>query len=245
MRQINATLGILLAGFIASIPVDQLAIAGIVQQGVQHIHKRIDVLEENLSLGIHDPITCKAHTEQAEMHLLTILRLRALDPSKSRKNINDLLIRVTAGDLVAGEDTIINKVYYWTARLCASSSKTLESARQLRNSLNIANADMDLSIVDALIADGDGDREEALRLLRDRNEPDSRSVLFSMLAQSGGEQLALDWYVDHAQSDESQMFTSVGWKNWAVCMARVGKWEDAAQRLLRFAPKPRLFITQT
>ncbi len=126
------------------------------------------------------------------------------------------------------------KVRYWTARLCASDNVTLTLARQLRNELQPTDPDMDLSIVDALLAEADGDTANALRILRDHDTPDPRSALFSLLARSQGKRGALDWFERQDAHSDPQFFTAVGWRIWAVRMAKVGKWEEAAQRLLSF-----------
>ena len=56
--------------------------------------------------------------------------------------------------------------------------------------------------------------------------------MFSLLARSRGATEGIAWYAAHATPDDGDFFTAVGWRNWAVNMAKIGKWEEAALRLL-------------
>ena len=225
---IDVTVAILVAGYIASISADQRPLAGMLQEMFGSIHERFDHLLSN-------PITQQVHTDQAEKALSRIIMLRAFNPSRARQNIQELWRRVgDRGDLIAADPSTKNTVLYWTARLCAGDAETLVSARHLRDELQQTDPDRDLSIVDALLAEADGSPDEALRLLRDRNDPDSRTALFNVLIRSQDDHDALDWYAEQAGPDNDEFFTDNGWRIWALCMARVGRWDKAALRLLRF-----------
>ena len=203
--------------------------------GDVHITNNGGDTEEARPSAFPDPITQKAHTDQAEKALSQILILRAFDPQRARKNIQALRRRVShEGNLLAASTSTKNRVLYWTARLCADDPETRASARSLRDELRQTDPDRDLSIVDALLAEGDGNTNEALHLLRDSDDPDSRTALFALLIRSQDRRDALAWYAEQAALDDGQFFTAVGWKNWAICMAKVGQWKEAAQRLLSF-----------
>ena len=232
---IEVTVAILVAGYIASIPPDQRALAGMLQTMFGHFNERFDLLEETRLSILRDPIIQQAHTDQAEKALSQILILRAFDPQRARNNIQALRRRVShEGNLLAASTSTKNRVLYWTARLCADDPETRASARSLRDELRQTDPDRDLSIVDALLAEGDGNTNEALHLLRDSDDPDSRTALFALLIRSQDRRDALAWYAKQAALDDGQFFTAVGWKNWAICMAKVGQWKEAAQRLLSF-----------
>ena len=224
---IDVTVAILVAGYFAPIPSAQQPLVGMFQE----LTGRFDRLEMNRLSALTDPITRKVHTDCAKTELAKILRFRAFTPVRSRKDSQKLLDRVTDGDLIAADDATKTDVRYWTARLCAADVETLDLARQIRTDLGQGDPDKDMSVVDALIAAGDGRTDDALLLLRDRDDPDSRTVLFSVLVRSRGEREALDWYASHSESDGSAFFMPVGWRNWAVCMAKVGRWREAALRL--------------
>ena len=232
---IDVVVAVLVAGYIASVPSPQRPVVGLVQNLSGHIDKRFDHLEESLRQATTDPTTQRTHTEKTDQELQQILILRTLDPLRARQNIQELQGRVgDEGDLFAVSDSAKKGVLYWTARLYAGDAETLADARQLRNELRQTDPDMDLSIVEALLAEADGDENGALLLLRDHDDPDSRTVLFGVLVRSRGERAALAWYADETTPDDGQFFTDVGWRNWAVCMAKVGKWKEAAQRLHGF-----------
>ena len=234
---IDVTAAILVAGYIASIPADQRPFAGMFQEMFGHVNERFDRLEEAHLSVLSDPIIQQAHTDQAEKVLSQILILRAFDPQRARQNIQALQRHVGhEGDLLASSTSTKNTVLYWTARLCAGDTETRVAARHFRAELRQTDPDRDLSIVDALLAEGDGNTDEALRLLRDHRSPDSKTALFSILTRSRGEHAALDWYAEQATHGDNNFFTAVGWWNWAICMAKAGQWNEAAQRLLRFEP---------
>ena len=233
---IDVVVAILVAGYIASIGSDQSLIAGMVQQVSRQVSEISENLDEIRPSAFADPILQQAHTEKANQELDKILMLRAVDPLRARQNIQELWQHTgEEGDLSAASNSAKTKVLYWTSLLCAGDAEMIASAKQLRTELRQTDPDLDLSIVDALLAEAAGDANESLRLLRDHDDPDSRTALFGVLVRSRGERDALDWYADQTANGEyGQFFTAVGWKNWAVCMAQIGKWKEAAQRLLGF-----------
>ena len=234
---INVIVAILVAGYIASIPSDQRAVFSAVQNLSKQFHERFDHLEESFAPTVIDPITQEAHTERVDKELSKILIVRTFDPLRARRNIQELFQRVgEKGDLYAASSLHKKRVFYWTSRLCGSDSKMRDRARELRDRLRQIDPDMDLSILDALLAESGGDGNKALRLLRDNDDPDSRANLFGLLVRSQGEANALGWYFNQAAHSDSQFFTASGWKNWAVCIAKIGKWKEAAKRLRCFEP---------
>ena len=228
---IDVAVGILVAGYIASIPSDQRPVAGMIQELSGDLHQRFDQLQGARLAAPTDSVTQKAHTDHAEEELAKILLLRAFDPVRCRRHSQELFLRVCSGDLMAADEPIKTKVRYWTARLCATDAETLDFARQRRKEIGETDPEKDLSILDSLLAESDGDTDDALRLLRDSDDPDSRTVLFGLLTRLRGEGGALAWYADQAAPEDGAFFTAVGWRNWGVCMAKAGQWEEAALRI--------------
>ena len=176
---IDVVVAVLEAGYIASIPPNQRPIAGMVQRVSEQVGEISEQLREIHSSPRTGSITQPAHTEEADQELDKILRLRAFDPPRARRNIQELRVRVNdEGDLAAASNSIKSKILYWTARLCATDAETLDLAKQLRDGLRQTDTNLELSIVDALLAVGEDNEDEALRLLRDHQDPDSRSVFF-------------------------------------------------------------------
>ena len=230
---IEIVVAILVGGYIASIPSDQHPVVSMLQEFSGRFNERLDRWEQVNLPALKDPITQQAHTERAEQELSNILRLRVFDSVRSRK-IRDLLGRLHDGDLTAASTPVKTRVCYWTARLCASQTETASLAKQLRNDLQVGNPSMDLVVVDALIAesDDDDDIEKAFRLLRDREDSDSRSVFFGLLSRSKGEEAALSWFRQQVNHDDPQFFEPIGWVAWAICMARLKNWEEASKCLI-------------
>ena len=117
-----------------------------------------------------------------------------------------------------------------------SSSETIQLAERIRSELLQIVPEYDLSIIDALFAGAKGNDDLALRILRDRDDDESRTVMFGVLIRTQGESNALEWYLDHNSTDDANFFTAVGWKNWAVCMSKLGNWTKVSQQLLGLEP---------
>ena len=226
---IEVAVAIIVAGYIAAIPADQRPLAGMFQELSGQLQERFDRFERTKLLA--DPIIHEAHTDQTTQKLSEILMLRSIDPPGALRNIQELLNRVSVGDLQAADHSTKDKVRYWAVRLCASDTETLGFAKELRKRLPSDRDDMNLLLVDALIAELEGDKDLAIRLLRDHDDPDSRTALFGLLSRARGEEASLAWYADQSRKDDDQFFSDVGWKNWALNMARIGRWAEAAQRL--------------
>ena len=227
---INIVVAVLVAGYIASIPSELQPIAGMFQVLSRQLTEGVDRAEQARLSTLADPIVQRSHTERAEQELFQILSLRVFNSHRSRR-IQDLLKQLHDGDLVGASDPVKAKVRYWAARLCAIETETATLAKQLRDELQGSEPGMDLVILDALIAEADGDADQALRLVRDRDHPDARSVFFGLLSRSKGKDAALAWFEQQGNRDHPQFFEPVGWVSWAVCMAEVDKWEEASQRL--------------
>ena len=126
----------------------------------------------------------------------------------------------------------MNRLIYWTARLLAADPSALPYARELRTRLEHTSTQSPLAIIDALIAHSDGDNDLALSLLRDANDPDSRSSLLALLADTRSAQFAVDWSNEQNKHSDPKFLTAFGWTNWAICSAELELWEPAAKQLL-------------
>ena len=104
-------------------------------------------------------------------------------------------------------------------------------ARELRNELIDSAPGTDLTIIDALMAVTTGCSAEALRLARDHDSPDARTVIFGVLITTRGKQAALGWENHENSGGDRQFLSGPGWVNWAICSAKLGRWDRAAERL--------------
>ena len=230
---IEIVVAILVAGYVQAIPDNQRALAGVVQTGFLQTAKSVESLKEALSPRA-DPVARQAHTELASRELKRSITLRALDPEKSRSKVRDLHERIESGDLVATDDTLRAEVQYWLARLWAGDADTLDVAKELRARIKSTDPNRDLCVVDALIAEKSGDPDEAIRILRDRQDSDSRTTLFGVILRSRGSSTALALYKDRVDTAGADFFTAAGWRVWTCCMADTGKWQQAADQLTSF-----------
>jgi len=234
---IDVVTGILVAGFLCSIPANQRPLAGMLQQVHGSFYERLDNLDEKLVAALLEvdakrfPIV-QILTPHVEKELSEILSLRALDQAGARQRIQQLFKRVNEGDLSAVEDSVKYNVFQWTARLCATQKDTLSLAKDIRSLLAEIAPRTDLSIVDALLLEADGDGDAALRTLRDSEDRESRSVWFGLLVRVKGEEKALEWFDQREPQDYGAYFTSAGWVGWAIASANCERWESTAEVLL-------------
>ena len=229
---IDVVTAILVAGYIKAIPDDQRALAGMVQTGTAQTKAAVERLEQSLP-SLIDPITRLSHTETVTKELDRILLLRTLNPSKSRSGIQELARRIEGGDLAYVDDNAKHNVRNWMAKLCAGDAETLDVAKVSRERLMKDDSTRDFSIIDALIAESEGNPDGGIHILRDRDHPESRSVLFGILARSRGAAFALSTFADRMDGEDAEVFTAIGWRSWAGCMVEIGRWEEAAERLAR------------
>lgn len=237
MKATEAVVAILVAGYRAAIPPEQQPLAGMFQEMFGQLDERFDNLRaDNLanlrqSAAEYPLVANQVVTARAKKELRSILALRGFNADKARRSLRGLLPRVEDGDLSTAGLAIRQSVCHWTARMCAMHEETLPHAQVLRAELANADSGLDLSIVDALIAETEGDQDKALRLLRDCDDPDSRSVWLALVRRVKGADDALNWFDQQDGKDDSGFFTSAGWLNWAVLMAELEQWEEALLRL--------------
>ena len=162
-----------------------------------------------------------------------ICTLRVFNPAEAQENIQRLIQRIKNGDLSAAKPSVKTEILLWGARLCALDKQTLTLAQGFRDEIKQIDLDIDLSIVEALILEAEGNVDTALRILRECEDSDSRSILFSMLDRTKGERKALAWFDRQENKDDRDFFTGVGWLNLAISLAKAGRWEEAANRLVR------------
>lgn len=230
---IDVVVAILVAGYLQSIPHDQKALAGMLQILKATIDKHFDELKKELPRAKTDPITQQEHTKYAKWELSRILKLRMFDPLRSRQDIQKLVRRVLENDLCSTNDSQKTEILIWCARLHAQNTETLDLAKKIRDELEQTEPQTDLSIVNALILQTDGQIDKALQLIRDCDDPDSRAVMFSILVLSRGIQDALAWFDNQKGHDEASFFTDTGWANLVLNLAKAGRWDEAIEQLLK------------
>ena len=223
-------LDILIAGYIAAIPGNERPAAGMTQYGFQRIEAKLDDVTR---WPRSDPFVQRVHDKEAQNELSDILTQRMFDPGLATERIQALHRQTEdGGELAGATDALKNRVRYWTARFCARTTEGLAIAQRIRDGLPEGQTGESLLVVDAWIAATSGDGDKAMQLIRDADDPDCRTVFFSLLARLRGEEEALAWCMDVDPTDQPTHFTHVGWGNWGLHVAKAGRWEDAARGLL-------------
>ena len=222
-RAVETAVSILIAGFLASIRKEQRPVVGLIQAALQRLPTE------------PDPITRRIHSELAEAELESLLVRRSLPFLEPHKQALSLLSKVSTGELRAADPAIQSRIHYWAALLCAGQPDALDTAKRLRADLPSDSA-LNVAIVDARIAESDGENDRALQTLRDLDSIDGRSALFGALARICGHRKALSWFEKQHGRESKGFFTPTGWRNWAFAMVKEGRWKGAADRLAALAP---------
>ena len=229
---IDVAIAVLTAGYIASIPSEQRSLAGIFQAGHGEVVKQVTKLREQLDSTLPmAPLVRDALGDLATKELSTILELRMFDFNAATGRITALWRRVERGDLAMAPAGSKNLVRYWAARLLAANSDTLSEATALRQTLPDDYADASLLILDAIIKTSQNQEDTAIRLLRDVRDPEARSVMLGFMISTRGPEEAFAWCNNVDPDTNPTHFVDFGWRNWAVCLAQLSKWEEAADGL--------------
>lgn len=196
------------------------------QAVAQEFRARLDALSPGA-----DPVVRHAHTQRVTDLLDGIVKDRCLPALRSASRIRELLLDVEEGALGGANAKTKNAVRYWAARLLAEERGTVATARDLLAALPRPYLDFDVVIVEARIAETEGESDRALDLLSDPDSADRRASYLAALARIGGKDDALTWFDSTGDDHPSDFLTAPGWRSWAICMAEAGRWEEATTRL--------------
>jgi len=233
---IEVVLAVLTAGYLARIDVPLARVVGIMQASDQETRTAIrEVGERVCAIGIQlsqlgpDAHVVDVHSDLALRELSQIRKRRALAPEQVRLELRALIERITSGELcVDGKTRSI--VLYWAARLFAHQADQLAIARAYLAELHRIDAHADTRIIQALILEKEGHAEEAIRILRDVEDPDGRSTLFAVLFRTQGKETALGWFDGRADRDDPNCLTGFGWALVLPALAEAGRWDEALRR---------------
>lgn len=193
---------------------------------VEEFRARLDALSPGA-----DPVVEHEHTKRVTELLDGIVKERCLPALQAARRIRKLLSDVEEGTLCGADARTQNDVRYWAARLLAADRATVAAAREHLAALPRSYTEFDVVIVEARIAETEGDHDRALDLLSDPDSADRRSSYLAALARIGGKDDALTWFDSISDDHPPDFLTAPGWHTWAFCMAEVGRWEEATARL--------------
>jgi hypothetical protein len=197
----------------------------------RHMDAQFEAVHRRLEERGPDHYVVEAHSERAQRELCLLLKQRSLTPDRVRQTLMTLAQRVTDGELRYVEHAIRAQVQYWAARLHALQPATLPVARDYLTQLQHTDPGADTRIIEALILEAEENVDGALQMLRDLDTPDGRATFFTTLFRTRGTEVALSWFDDQLGRDNPGFLTGIGWSNVAICLANMGRWEEAAERL--------------
>lgn len=238
VEAIDSVVAILVAGYRASLKGPLAPVAGLIQAGVTEqreglgrVSQEISGISERLDKLGQDNLVVTAHTNQATRELGRILKRRGLFGDRVREEIRVLVQQIVEGDLRYADQGIRTKIFYWAARLHTADVQHIPSARSYLGTLRKLDPGYDTRIVDAYIMEREGDVDGALHLLRDINDPDGHSALWSVLSRTRGKEAALLWFEEQPGHEDAGFLTGIGWSNLAISLAEMGEWEKACNLL--------------
>jgi len=215
---IDKVVAAMVKGYNATIPRKQLPAVAMTQHAISVVTNGMP--NKLTQVKSSDPLLQITHTKRVESLLSTILAFRVLASSTAREQMLRLLQQIeSGGEFENTIEPLKNKVRYWAARLCAQNPDFVEKAKSIRSTLVDDHCDQSLIVIDAFIASNSGDRDRALLLVNGVEEPDARTVYFSLLCDRDGENDALFWCKGIDPETNHSYFTHLGWKNWAIANA--------------------------
>lgn len=228
---IEIAIAVLVAGYRARIGGRNEGLAGMVQAvntGAQARHKELMSAFQRIGPDRH---AVDAQTNQVTTILAKILKGRVVVATRAREELDSLARRVSDadGDLIYADAKVRAQVLYWAARLHASESPTI--AKAYRERLCRLDDKADTRIIDALLQEKDGDIDGALRTLRDINSSDGRSVLFSFLRRTRGNEPAISWFREQRGHEDLSFLTGFGWVAVAVTLVDLRRWDESVEQL--------------
>lgn len=197
---------------------------------------RIDRLEDRLAA----PPTLVAAgsatlAECADAALIrTLARRFVVPPDETRRALRALDARMEHGDLRGAPSAVRARVLWWAARFAASDPDSEYDNLIARASALDPHADFGLH--EALRLDTFGRHDDALKQLRDRDDPDARSIILILLGKAGRRSDALDW-LGNLNALAPSCFTGMGWRALGVFLMDEGRYAEAAQVLARCTPE--------
>ena len=238
VEAINCAVAILVAGYRASLKGPLAPVAGLIQAGVTEqreglgrLSQEISGVGERLEKLAPDNLVVIAHTSQATQELGRILKRRGFLGDRAREEIRVLVQQIVESDLRYADQGIRTKILYWAARFHTADVQHIPSARSYLGQLRKLDPRYDTRIVDAYIMEREGDINGALHLLRDINDPDGHSALWSVLSRTRGKEAALLWFEEQPGHEDAGFLTGIGWSNLAISLAEMDEWEKACDSL--------------
>lgn len=203
--------------------------AGLVQAGFEGVNRRFEVLEEKIakehSSLFEDGILSEHHGTDAKRELDTILKRRASPQHDTLAELEQLAFDLgEKGKYRAAHAAIKGEVFSWIARTAAVKGN-VEVAEWALQESNVYGT-YDRTIIDAWLDVSQGEKDNAIRRLRDRDDSDSRSNLFAILWQKQGVNDALTFF-DSLSGHPSNQFTGIGWRNLIACLIADNRMPEA------------------
>ena len=234
---IDVVVAVLAAGYLATIPREQRALVGLVQE--LHREASRSRRRDDARALARDRIVEDIHSQEAGQALAEILTRRKFDFAQAVRDIRVLWRRVgDADDLGTTADAVKRQIRYWAARLCAVDQETLAYAKELRQEIRSSDTEESLVVLDAWITATGDDADKAIRQLRKVNDPDARTTLLALVVRKRGDAAGVDLFANADPAADSETFTDVGWRVWAVSLAKLGRWDEAARGLRALAANP-------
>lgn len=238
---IELTVGILLAGFIASVPRALKGLAGLVQSaaaasesGLARLEAKTDQIGAQIDTVLAasnstEPFSSELHDQVVRQRLASILKCRSFNTGGALEAIKLLSHDTQKGDLRFVKHETRHLVSYWLLRMYSVSKETTQQAKEILRALRAESPSTDLRVPEALILEHEGDVEGAIRILSGIDSEDGHTAYFGILRRRKTNAVAEAWYRSISAGKDLRAFTGIGWFNVAGCLAEEGHWQEAAE----------------
>jgi len=224
---ISVVTAILAAGLFSRLASSDLATVAILSAETNDIKAQIQGLAEVVTAKSVGPVISQA----VKNVLVPILKRRSTATDRSREEIRSLAARVTTGDLISSDRGTCGLVLYWAARLHSTKPELLAQAKTYLEKARQEDPSIDIRIPRALVMEQEGDAASAIKLLRDGNTPDDRTILFGLLYRSLGEKEALAWFDAQDGKEDRGFVTPLGWYVIVVSLFHSRRYDEALKYL--------------
>jgi hypothetical protein len=133
---------------------------------------------------------------------------RAVFPENGGEDLFRGLAEEILGCQIRLSSSLRRRILLRATRNAALRRRVEDGKRYLAVASSLEGPDSDLP-ARALLAETEQDADTAMRLLRDENDSDSRSVLLAILARVRGDNPALDWLAEHRLSPSGLNYVGV------------------------------------
>jgi hypothetical protein len=208
--------------------------AALIQTATRGLNERFDDLNEKINkiappTILSSVLIAEHHGHDVKQRLESIKLRRMYSETDTLGELTALAKDIEQGGYVGTPPNVAVDVYFWLARV-AAAHKNIDLAQNAKDKLQEISCGFDTAIIDAWLDVANENTDAGLRRLRDKQDADSRTVMFSILLHEKEDSTALE-FLNALDLYDRTVFTPVGWREVIACLLRANRFEDAFRLL--------------